>query len=60
LKNVVYQTPVNNKEDLWARVQDACRMVRRNPGVFERLRRSCRRRAQACVENDGKHVEHLL
>jgi len=60
LKNVVYQTPVNNEEVLWARVQDACKMVRRNPGVFEQLRQSCGRRAQACVKNDGGHVEHLL
>jgi len=43
LKNVVYQTPVNNEENLWARVQDACRMIRRNPGVFEPLFRSARR-----------------
>jgi len=44
---------------IWARVQDACRIVRRNPDVFERQRQSYGCRAQACVENDGGHVEHV-
>jgi hypothetical protein len=28
--------------------------------VFERIRQSCVRRAQACVQNGGGHIEHLL
>jgi len=58
-KNVVYQTPVNN-EDLWTRIYNACEIVRGNPDVFKRVHQPCRRRVQACIENDGGHVEHLL
>jgi hypothetical protein len=59
LKTVVYATPVNDAEDLRERVQNDCQVIRDRNLVFERIRQSCVRRAQACVQNGG-HIEHLL
>jgi hypothetical protein len=58
LRTVVYATPVNDAEDLWERVQNACQVIRDDNFVFERIRQSCVRRAQACVQNGG-HIELL-
>jgi hypothetical protein len=59
LKTVVYATPVNAAEDLWERVQNACQVIHDNL-VFERIRQSCIRRAQAFVQNGGQHIGHRL
>lgn len=60
LKNRVYTTQVNTRQELWRRVQEACREVRNTPGVFERVRQSLLRRAQACMNEGGRNFEHLL
>jgi hypothetical protein len=60
LKTVVYATTVNDAVDLWEHVQNACQVIRDDNLVFERIRQSCVRHAQACVQNGGGHVEHLL
>jgi hypothetical protein len=53
LKTVVYATPVNDAENLLQRVQNACHVIRDDNWVLERIRQSCVRRAQACVQNVG-------
>jgi hypothetical protein len=60
LKTVVYATPVNDAGDLRERVQNACQVIRDDNFVFERIRHSCVRRAQTCVQNGGGHIEHPL
>ncbi|EFN67889.1 hypothetical protein EAG_12925, partial [Camponotus floridanus] len=50
IQRMIYQTSINNEDDLWTRVHNSCEMIRGNPDVFERVRQSCRRRAQACFE----------
>jgi hypothetical protein len=47
LKTVVYATPVNDAEDLWERVQNACQVIRDDNLVSEQIRESCVRHAQA-------------
>jgi hypothetical protein len=51
---------VNDAEDLWERVQNACQVIRDDNSVFERIRQSCVRRAQACTQNGGVQIEHIL
>jgi hypothetical protein len=60
LKTVVYATPMNDAENLCERVQNACQVIRDDNMVFERIRQSCVRRAQACVQNGGRQIEQLL
>jgi hypothetical protein len=60
LKTVVYATPVNDTEDLWERVQNACQLFCDENLVFEKIRQSCVHHVQACVQNGAGHTEHLL
>ena len=60
LKSRVYATQSNTRQELWQRVQEACREVRNTPGIFERVRQSLLRRAQACINEGGRNFEHLL
>ena len=60
LKGIVYATDVDTQEGPWHRVQDAATLVRNSPGVFERVRSSLLRRANACVGANGSHFENLL
>jgi hypothetical protein len=38
LKTIVYTKPVNDAENLWKRVQNACQVIRDDNLVFERIR----------------------
>ena len=60
LQHLVYRTPVRDVEDLRNRIIDACMVLRESPGIFERIRGSMRRRLDACVMPEGRHIEHLL
>jgi hypothetical protein len=51
LKQIVYETPVNTVEELTAE------SIRRNSDMLEA---SMARRAQACIDNGGRHFEHLI
>jgi hypothetical protein len=51
---------VNDAENLWERDQNACQVIRDDNLVFERISQKCVRRAQACVQNGGGHIQHLL
>jgi hypothetical protein len=42
--------------ELW---QD-CRQYANTPGIWDRLQVSMRRRAEACIQAGGGHMEHLL
>lgn len=60
LKTLVYGTPVETLEQLRNRIIDGCETIRNTPGIFDRVRRSMRRRAEACIEMGGGHFQHYL
>lgn len=60
LKSLVYSVPIENRAQLWMRIQNACDEFRNNWGIFHRMRRSLGKRINLCIEVDGRHVEHLL
>lgn len=60
MKELVYRTPVENEAELQRRVFAAAETIRNDPGIFERVRASLLRRAEACIRANGAHFEHLL
>lgn len=60
LKSLVYTTPLNNVDDLRNRIINGFETIRNTPGVFERVRASMRRRADACIRVGGGHFQQLL
>ena len=60
MKQLVYETPVNSREDLAARIDVAAVKIRETPGVFENVRQSMLRRCQACITTGGRNFEHFL
>ena len=60
MKSLVYDTPVDNAEELVARIAVAAGEIRNSPGIFQNVRRSMRRRCEACIVARGRNFEHLL
>jgi hypothetical protein len=60
LKTLVYSTPVDDIQTLQDRIFNACRQISNQPGVFERVRDSLRRRIETCVRVNGNHIEQIL
>lgn len=60
IKSSVYSVPIQNRAQLWLRIQDACNEFRNNFGIFARIRRSLSKRVNLCIETNGHHIEHLL
>lgn len=60
VKAIVYETPVNNVEELRERIVGAFERVRGTVGIFERVRQSMLQRCNLCVELGGHQFEHLL
>lgn len=58
LKQVVYATPTTTKEDLQARIRDACEAI--TPELLATVRRSLMERIQRCIGVEGRHFEHFL
>jgi hypothetical protein len=56
----VYKTPVNTLEDLRERIVASCETIRNTPGIFERVRNSMRKRAEACLLSEGSHFQQFL
>lgn len=60
LKSLVYSTPIETLEQLRNRIIEGCETIRNIPRIFERVRQSMRRRAEACIEARGSHFHHFL
>lgn len=60
LKALVYNTPINNLEDLKDRIIDSCDIIRNTEGIFQRVRDNMKRRAQACIAAGGGHFQHFI
>ncbi|KAJ8962394.1 hypothetical protein NQ318_018378 [Aromia moschata] len=58
--SLVYATPLENVEDLRNRIIAGCNSIRIDPGVFERVRRSMKRKLDSCIRAGGGHFEHFL
>lgn len=59
VKEIVYQKPIENLEELRQRIQDAADHI--NSRRFARqITRSFLRRCRACIRADGKQFEHLI
>ncbi|EZA47402.1 hypothetical protein X777_16327, partial [Ooceraea biroi] len=59
-KSLVYTTDVTTPKELQHRIVDAFQQMKNDPGLFERIRGSLRRRVHRCIQVHGQHFEHLL
>lgn len=60
VKSLVYETPVNNVEELVARIILAFDDIREHPAMFPKIRRSTVKRYNLCVNHGGRHFENYL
>ncbi|GFW16819.1 uncharacterized protein TNCV_2759471 [Trichonephila clavipes] len=60
MKSLVYETPVNSAEELVARISAAAGEIRNTPEMLSNVRRSMKRRCEACITCGGRQFEHLL
>ncbi|GFW00350.1 transposase-like protein [Trichonephila clavipes] len=60
MKSFVYETPVNSAEELEERISAAAGEIRNTPEILSNVRRSMKRRCEACITCGGRHFEHLL
>ncbi|GFX65103.1 hypothetical protein TNCV_452411 [Trichonephila clavipes] len=49
MKSLVYETPVNSAEELVARISAAAGQIRNTPEMLSNVRRSMKRRCEACI-----------
>lgn len=60
IKDKVYATPVQTREELIIRIQQACIEMRNDRNQIFRATSALVRRCRKCVEVEGSHFEHLL
>ncbi|GFU75697.1 uncharacterized protein TNCV_3712421 [Trichonephila clavipes] len=60
MKSLVYETPVNSAEELEERISAAAGEIRNTPEILSNVRRSMKRRCEACITCGGRQFEHLL
>ena len=60
MKTQVYDTLIDNAEELVARIAVAAEKIRDKPGVFQNVRTSMGRRCEVCVVVGGRNFEHFL
>ncbi|GFY24861.1 transposase-like protein [Trichonephila clavipes] len=60
MKSLVYETPVNSAEELEERISAAAGEIRNTPEILSNVRRSMKRRCEACITCGGHQFEHLL
>jgi hypothetical protein len=58
VKNVVYNRPIHNEEDLRNRLQEAFGTI--TPEMVRASKLNLLRRAQLCLEINGGHFERLV
>jgi hypothetical protein len=58
VKNVVYNRPIHNEEDLRNRLQDTFGTI--TPEMVRASKLNLLQRAQLCLEMNGGHFERLL
>ncbi|GFX61860.1 hypothetical protein TNCV_1383581 [Trichonephila clavipes] len=58
MKSLVFETPVNSTEELVVRISAAAGEIRNTPEMLSNVRRSMKRRCEACITCGG-HVINL-
>lgn len=58
IKDIVYATPVNTREELLQRIENAAQTI--TPQHLLNVRHSLTHRSQLCVDQNGGHFEQLL
>ncbi|GFV86726.1 hypothetical protein TNCV_3964561 [Trichonephila clavipes] len=53
MKSLVYETPVNSSEELVARISAAVGEIQNTPEMLSNVRRSMKRRCEACITCGG-------
>ncbi|GFT05123.1 hypothetical protein TNCV_531661 [Trichonephila clavipes] len=59
MKSLVFETPVNSAEELVARIIAAAGEIRNTPEMLSNVRRSMKRRCEACITCGGRHWKAL-
>ncbi|GFV84401.1 hypothetical protein TNCV_2044491 [Trichonephila clavipes] len=57
MKSLVFETPVNSAEELVARISAAAGEIRNTPEMLSNVRRSMKRRCEACITCGGRAAE---
>ena len=60
MKDIVYSTEVNSRNEVIDRIQAASRQIRDNFEILLKVQPSIPRRYRKCVENGGSHFENVL
>lgn len=58
IKEKVYKTPVHTREELLNRLREAFALI--TPEMLRKLVPNIVRRAEICVEHEGRHIEQYL
>ncbi|GFX53366.1 uncharacterized protein TNCV_2946061 [Trichonephila clavipes] len=56
MKSLVYETPVNSAKEFVARISAAAGEIRNTPEMLSNVRRSMKRRCEACITCDGHQL----
>ena len=60
VKSLVYETPVESKQDLIGRITAAVEIIQNEDQIFCVVRRNHMPRLNRCIEVGGRHFEQLL
>lgn len=58
LKNTIFKTPVHTLEDLQQRIVEECNKI--TPNLLQKVFDNMKRRVALCIEEEGRHFQHLL
>ena len=58
VKSLVYRSGSDNEQETWIAIQDAFNEL--TPEQLQRATEHTVVRAQACIDNDGRHFEQML
>lgn len=60
LKDFVYSTPVETREDLWNRISNKCTIIKNDIQLLDKVDFNFRRRVHLCLRENGGHFEQHL
>lgn len=60
MKDIVYKTKVNSRDELIARIMDSAVQIQGSPEKLRNATKAIHKRAAKCIDNDGLIFEHLL
>lgn len=60
LKNSIFQTPINNLDELRQKITLKCNEINNTPRILENVFNGMKNRVRKCSEEGGGHFQHLL